>query len=161
MKIKLVGSETTCNDTPNSFSASVVRVFSQDDAANYTVTVKENPRAVDLTVNATANATTLLTLSSGNTSGLVVGDRIVNSTNTEVVNTDVDSEIVSIVNSTAVAANVDIIVATGDTTVYAVEAIKTITIQPGKEMFIEKGPRDWLESDENTNVVATAVAYSS
>lgn len=161
MKIKLVGSETTCNDTPNSFSASVVRVFSQDDAANYTVTVKENPRAIDLTINASANATTLLTLSSGNTDNLVVGDRIVNASNTDVVNTAVDSEIASIINSTAVAANVDVIIANGDCTVYAVEAIKTITIQPGKELFLEKSPRDWVESDESTNVVAVGVSYSS
>ena len=161
MKIKLVGSETTCNDTPNSFSASVVRVFSQDDAANYTVTVKENPRPVELTINASANATTLLTLSAGDTSSLVVGDRIMHSTNTDVVNTGIDSEIASIINSTAVATNVDVIIANGDCTVYAVQAIKTITIQPGKEMFLEKAPKDWLESDESTNVVAVGVAYSS
>ena len=136
-------------------------MFSQDDATNYTVTVKENPRAVDLTINATANATTLLTLTSGNTDNLVVGDRIMHSTNTDVVNTGISSEIDSIINSTAVTTNVDVIIANGDCTVYAVKAIKTITIQPGKEMFLEKSPGDWVESDESTNVVAVAVAYSS
>ena len=160
MKIKLVGSEQACNTTPNSFNASVVRVFSQDDAANYTITQKENPRAIECTINASANATTLLTLSSGNTANLSVGDRIMNSTNSSVVNTDVDSEIVSIVDSTSLIVNDDIIIASGDTTAYAVVTLKTITIQPGKEMFIEKGSRDWLESDEDANVVATAVAYT-
>ena len=146
---------------PNSFSSSVVRIFSQDDAANYVVTVKENPRELACTINATANDSTLITLSAGDTTLLNVGDRLMHSTDTSVVNTDVASEIASIVNSSAVAANVDIVVATGDASIYAVEAIKTITIQPGKELFLEKDPEDWVESNEGANIVATAVAYSS
>jgi hypothetical protein len=159
MRIKLVGSEQVCNDTPNSFSSPVVRVFSTDDTANYTLTVKENPREVVCTINAAANDSTLITLSAGDTSLLTVGDRIMHSTNVAVVNTDVDSEIASVVNSSAVVANIDIVIADGETSIYAIKTIKTITIQPGKELFLEKAPRDWIESDESANIVAVGVGY--
>ena len=161
MKIKLVGSEQPCNTTPNNFSATVVRIYNKDDTAAYTLTVKENPRAAVCTINATANATTLLTLSAGDTSLLKVGESLTDSTDTAVINTDVASVIASIVDSNSFVSNVDIIIATGDATVYAVEAVKTITVQPGKELFLEKGAADWVESDEDANVVGTAVAYSS
>jgi hypothetical protein len=160
-KIKLVGSEQPCNTTPNNFSATVVRIYNKDDTAAYTLTVKENPRAAVCTINATANATTLITLSAGDTSLLKVGESLIDTTDATVINTDVVSVIASIIDANSFASDVDIIVATGDATIYAVEAVKTITVQPGKELFLEKGAADSVESDENTNVVAVAVAYSS
>lgn len=67
----------------------------------------------ELTVNTAANSTVLLTLSSGNTDDISVGDLIVGSTNTAVINTDVSSKVTSIVNSSTFIVNSDIIIANG------------------------------------------------
>lgn len=156
--LKIVTSEQVCNDSPNSYSSTVVRLVNKGDA-EYTLTQKEHPVPLVLTIDTSANDSTLLTLSSGDTSDVLVGDIIVNSTNTDVVNTGVDSVIDTIVNSTAVSTNVDIIVANGDCTVYAVRSIKTMTILPNTELLLEKRPSDWIETDESANVLAMGVAW--
>lgn len=69
------------------------------------------------TINATANATTLITLSTGTTNSISVGDSVTVSSNSQVVNNNVLPNIIEgIVNSTAFYVTNDIIVGSGNTT---------------------------------------------
>lgn len=75
-------------------------------------------KTISLTINASANGTTLLTLSGGsNTSHLSIGHSVTNSSNTDVVNTGVAATISSIVNSSAIVISADQIIANGTCTV--------------------------------------------
>ena len=156
--LKMLTSEAVCNSTPNNHSSSCVRLVNKGNAVS-TVTLKANPRSVALTINASANGTTLLTLGSGNTSLLVVGNILVNSSNVQVANTDANSVITAVVNSTAITCNVDIIIANGTATVYAVDSIKTISIMPNTEIVISKKSVDWIESNNAANVLCTGVSW--
>lgn len=73
-------------------------------------------KQVTATINATANSTTLITLSSGNTSGFNAGDTVTAASNTGVVNTNISLSISSVVNSTAFVTNAAAIIASGVTT---------------------------------------------
>lgn len=73
------------------------------------------PSIVEVTVDTSANNTTLLTITSGNTSEMTVGSLVTGASNLSVVNTDIDVQVASIVNSTAFTVNTDIIVANGTT----------------------------------------------
>ena len=74
---------------------------------------ESNTETISVNVDTSANGTTLLTLDTGNTDDLAVGWKVTDSSNLEVVNTQIESEIVSIVNSTALEVNTDIIIANG------------------------------------------------
>lgn len=75
------------------------------------------PVVVGITVNTAANSTTLLTVTSGNTADITIGTLVVGSSNLSVVNTSVEAEVTTIVNSTAFTVNSDIIVANGTSSV--------------------------------------------
>lgn len=157
--LKIVTSEAVCNDTPNNYNASGVRLVNKGDAV-YVITIKENPRELNVTIsNTDANTTTLLELVTGTTANLSVGDYLYNSTNVAVVNTDVTSVIASVINTTAIASNVDVVIANGVCTVYAVSAVKTLTLLPNTELTVAKGATDWVESNETANVLATGVSW--
>lgn len=155
---KILSNEVAANTTPSQFSSQrVIRLANKGTAAR-TVTLFENPVSVDLTINASANGTTLLTIANGaSTTGVTSGDRIIASSNTGVVNTDVASVVAS-VNSSAIVSNVDIIIANGDCTVYTAPT-KTFTMIPNSEFIIEKGRSDFLQSNNDTEIVAIAVSY--
>lgn len=72
---------------------------------------------VEVTIDTDANTTTLLTLSSGNTSSISIGDLVIGSTNTSVVNTDISSRVISITNTTAFEVNSAILVSNGTASV--------------------------------------------
>lgn len=72
-------------------------------------------KSVTATINTAANSTTLITLSSGNTSGFDAGDSVTAASNTGVVNTNITLSIASIVNSTAFVVNSSAIIANGST----------------------------------------------
>ena len=78
-----------------------------------------NTYSVSVTLNTDANNTTLLTLSSGNTSSLYAGQKLVSSSNASVVNASANGlvTITSVVNSSAVAVDTDVVVANGSATV--------------------------------------------
>lgn len=65
----------------------------------------------DVTGDTSSNNT--LKLNSGNTSSISVGDLVIGSTNTSVINTDMSSAITSIINSTAVEVNSSLVIANG------------------------------------------------
>src|SRR5512143_2333226 len=110
---KLLGSEAACNTIPSQFANNrVIRLANKGTAAE-TVTLFDNPIALNLSINASANATTLLTLANGTTDGISATMRIVGSSNLAVVNTSVASQVASITNTTALVVNVDIIIANG------------------------------------------------
>ena len=156
--VKLQASERVCNATANTFSnAGIVRVVNKGAAVGL-VTLKDVIKELNLTINASANATTLLTLGSGNTDGLSVGLTLYDSTNVGVINTGVVSVIASIVNSTAITSNVDIIVASGDSVVYAVDSVKTVSVPPSTVLILEKNRNDTLISNNNTDMLAAAVS---
>lgn len=71
------------------------------------------PVVVGVTVNTAANNTTLLTVTTGNTIDMAVGTLVTGSSNLAVVNTDIEAEVASIINSTAFTVNSSIIVANG------------------------------------------------
>jgi hypothetical protein len=156
--LKMLTSEAVCNTTPNSYSSPCVRLVNKGAAVS-TVILKENPRAIALTINASANGTTLITLGSGTTSTLKAGNILVNSSNVQVINTDANSVITAIVNTTAFTTNVDIIIANGVSTVYAVDSIKTLSILPNSELLIDKKSIDWIESNNAANVLCIGVSY--
>ena len=156
--IKLQASERVVNATANTFSNSkLVRIVNKGAAVGL-VTQKDVVKELNLTINASANATTLLTLGSGNTDGLYVGLTLYDSTNVEVVNTSVASVIDSIVNTTAVTSNVDIIIANGDCVVYAVDNVKTITVPTNHVIILEKDNNDTLVSNNNSDILVAAVS---
>ena len=68
---------------------------------------------ISVTVDTSANDTTLLFLSSGNTDELAIGFRLANSDDLSVVNTDAGATIANVVNSTAIETDIDIIIANG------------------------------------------------
>lgn len=72
-------------------------------------------KEVVATINTTANSTTLITLSSGNTDGFNTGDLVTGASNTGVVNTAITLSISSIVNSSAFVVNAAAIIANGTT----------------------------------------------
>lgn len=156
---KVLASEVACNTTPSHFSNQrVIRLANKGTAAR-TVNLFDNPQAVSLTINASANATTLLTLTPGSTTtGLTTGMKIVGSSNVQVINSVVNSEIASIVNSTAITSNVDIIIANGVVQIYATTG-KSFTMIPNSEFVIEKGRIDYLQSNNDTDIVGLAVTY--
>lgn len=156
---KILSDEVAANTTPSQFASQrVIRLANKGTAAR-TVTLFESPISVDLTINASANGTTLLTIANGaSTTGVTVGDRIISSSNTGVVNTYVPS-VVSSVNSTAIVANVDIVIANGDCTVWTSPTNKTFTMIPNSEFIIEKGRTEFLQSNNDADIVAIAVSY--
>jgi hypothetical protein len=157
--MKLLGSEAICNDTPNTYSSRVVRLINKGAAVS-TVTLKEQPQAVNVAIsNTAANSTTLLVLGSGTTANLKPGVTFVNSSNLAVINTQVSSKLATVINSTAITSNVDIIVANGTCVMYAVDSIKAISILPNAELLIEKSVVDFIESNNAANVMITPVSY--
>lgn len=156
--VKLQASERVCNATANAFSnAKVVRLVNKGTAVGL-VTLKDVVKELELTINATANTTTLLTLSAGNTEGLRVGLFLYHSSNVAVVNTDTLVVIDSIVNSTAVTTNLDIIIATGVCNVFAVDNVKTVSVPPNTTLIIEKGNTDLLSSNNNADMLGASVS---
>lgn len=88
------------------------------DSFTTTLAVQFNKeKNVEVTVNTAANSTTLLVFTAGNTSGMQPGDLVYASSNTSVVNTNIEAEISSIVNSSAVIVNSDIVQSNGVATV--------------------------------------------
>ena len=88
--------------------------------------VTQNTSAVSKQVtatiaNAAANAT-LITLTTGNTSGFNTGDTVTAASNTAVVNTDITLSIASVVNSTAFTVNAAAVVANGVTSLTLTDA---------------------------------------
>ncbi len=73
-------------------------------------------KEVTATINTTANSTTLITLSSGNTAGFDAGDSVTAASNTGVVNTAISLTIASVVNATAFVLSSNAIIANGSTT---------------------------------------------
>jgi hypothetical protein len=159
MAYKILGSQSQANTTTSQFANNRVIRLANIGTASRTITLNDNTKQLNLTINASANATTLLTLSSGDTTGVVVGYKILGSSNVSVVNTGVASVVASIVNSTAITCDVDIIVANGTASVYTTAPDKTFSILPNTEFVIEKGRWDFLKSDSDTDVVAIPVSY--
>ena len=103
-----LASDAKINDITNSTS------FTLSSASEVAVVSSgTNTTSIAVTVDTSANATTLITLSSGNTDALGVGWKINASSNSSVVNASVASTIASIVNSTAIVVSADISIANG------------------------------------------------
>lgn len=81
-----------------------------------TMNVESLTKSVTATINTGANSTTLITLSSGNTSGFDAGDTVTAASNTGVVNTNIVLSVNAIINSTAFTVNANAIIANGTTT---------------------------------------------
>jgi len=69
-----------------------------------------------VSVNTSANDTTLVSLATGTTANLMVGDLVLSSSDSEVMNVAANAAITRIVNSTAFVVNTDITVANGSAT---------------------------------------------
>jgi hypothetical protein len=157
--IKPLATEEACNTTPKTFnSAGMVRVINTTTAAR-TIVLKEVVQVVDITVNTSVNATTGYTLSSGTTDILRAGMILVNSSNVQVVNTDIATlcSINSITNSTSFATNNDIIIANGSCTVGIASLISNTTILGNTTILIAKGRNSTLHSN---NGAAEVLAQS-
>lgn len=76
----------------------------------------DRTQQVTASINATANSTTLITLSSGDTGSLNVGDSIIMSSNQNVVNTSLSSTVKGIINATAFYVQSNVIVSNGTST---------------------------------------------
>jgi len=156
--IKLLSTEAVCNATPStSDSAKLVRVLNSSTGLRK-LTVQEL-LTFPVTIDVTANATTLITLGSGNTEFLRAGYMVVLATNTAVINTNISAAISSIVNATALVVNADIIVANGTTNVSFQKSSREMTIPGPSEVFIVKGAMDVISSNNNSDVLSVAVAY--
>jgi hypothetical protein len=159
MAYRILSDQAQANTTPSQFANNrMVRLLNVGAAAR-TVTVYDNTKQLPCTINASANGTTLLTLTTGsNTQGVVVGQKIIGSSNLQVVNTSVNSQVATIVNTTAIASNVAIIIANGVAQVYT-SGTKTFTMVPNAEFVVEKGrPIDFLQSNSDTDIVGMAVS---
>lgn len=113
----------------------------------------EVEKSVSVTVNTSANSTTLLVLSSGNTSGLQAGDKLLSSSNTSVVNTYTQSYISSVVNSTALVIDTDVVQSNG-TALVTFEDITDIDFITNNSVFC-------VTSDSNTTFVIDSVSLGS
>jgi hypothetical protein len=158
MAYKILGNQVQANTTISQFAGNKTIRLANIGAAARTITVNDDTRQLNLTINASANDSTLLTLSSGTTTGVTVGQLILGSSNLSVVNTGVASQVASIVNATAITANVDIIIANGVVQVYT-SGTKTFSILPNTEFVVDKGKWDFIKSDSDTDVVGMAVSY--
>jgi hypothetical protein len=96
--------------------------FSISTASDVHTEAAGNTTSVDVTVDSSVNATTLVVLTTGNTDTLEAGFVISDSSNLAVINSSVSAEVVSIVNSTAFVVNSDIIVANGSSTITVTKA---------------------------------------
>jgi len=83
--------------------------------SNVALNTSEVSKIVTATINTGANSTTLITLTSGNTSGFDAGDTVTAASNTGVVNTGITLSINAIVNTTAFTVNASAIIANGVT----------------------------------------------
>jgi hypothetical protein len=158
MSFRILSSQVQANTTPSQFLNNKTIRLANIGAAARTVTLNDNTTQLNLTINASANDTTLLTLGSGTTAGIVVAQKILGSSNLSVVNTGIAAEVASIVNSTAITSNVDIIIANGVCQIYT-SGVKTFSILPNTEFIVDKGKFDFLQSNSDTDVVGMAVSY--
>lgn len=156
---KPVGSEEAVNATPKVFGSKAVRVFNSSTGLR-TVSVEDIVDTFEATINATANGTTLITLSSRDTSEVSTGLLVVEASDTSVVNTDIASEVVSVVNTSAFVVNVDIVIADGTTNLSVSRGNYTMTLASNQDIIIEKGDDATLVSNNDTDVLGTAVSIA-
>lgn len=158
---KIIGSEAVCNTIPSVFdSARVLRIANKDTVPR-TITTTNNAITINVTIDTDVTANDEITLSVGNTDKIKAGYIITNSSNTEVVNTGIQSNVISVINSTAFTANADIVLANGSTTLTVYETDFTMTILANSEFIIEKGSADLISSNTAANVLATPIAYKN
>ncbi len=164
--LKLLSSERACNSSPANYSSRIVRVVNKG-TITYTLVQKTNPQLLHLTVNSATDVTKIL-LASGDTANLVPGMFLVNSDALAVVNTGTNSysslvgKVNNVINSTAFAANngVGLILSPGTANVYAVSNIVTISILPNSELIIQKSGPDFMEANNNSDLLAVGIAYA-
>lgn len=165
--IKVMGSEVAINSTPSLFKgAELLRVLN-NSAVNGLLTLQTNSQLFQLTINASANGTTLLTLTSntGNTDGLAqkllegYTPQIVLSSNLAVVNTGVSAYVSSVLNSTAFAVNAAVIIANGAVNVYTVDNTYTLTIIANTEVTIAKQSTSFISSNNAATILATPIGF--
>lgn len=167
---KPIANQVACNTTPSTIgNAKLVRVINTGGGVRNLIYTSVIDR-VNLTINASANGTTLLTLSPQtqtiqgiqDTSKLKIGYKIVASSNTAVVNTNVASEITAIVNSSAFIVNVDIIIANGECSVGASNGEYTTAMAASEHFVVEKNAHTLLASNNAAaEVLATPIAYKN
>lgn len=93
-----------------------------NNVGSVTMNTSSFSKTVTATINTGANSTTLVTLTSGNTSGFDAGDTVTAASNTGVVNTDIALTISSVVNSSALVLSASAIIANGTTTLLLTDA---------------------------------------
>lgn len=158
---KIIGSEAACNTIPLVFdSARVLRIANKDTVAR-TITTTNNAISISITISNAVTPNNVVTLSVGNTDKIEAGYIITNSSNVGVVNTGTQSNVVSVINSTAFTANANIVLANGTTTLTVYETNFTMTILPNSEFILEKGSADLVNSNTASNVVATSIAFKN
>lgn len=157
MAYKILSNEVAANTTASQFANNRVIRLAATGTVSRTITVFDDAKPLQLNINASANQTTLLTLANGSTTGLAANMRIFGSSNLAVINTVITSQVTSIVNSSALTSNVDIIIANGVCQIFATGAGKTFTILPNTALVIEKGRNDFLQSNNDTEILAVAI----
>ena len=158
---KIIGSEAVCNTVPASFnSARVLRVVNKDTVPR-TVTTTNNAILLSVTIDTDVTANDEISLTVGSTDRIKTGYLVVSAANTGVVNTNIASNVVSVINSTAFTVNADIVVANGSTTLTVYEANFTLTVLANSEFILEKGSVDLVSSNTTANVLATPIAYKN
>ena len=110
--INVAFASTTTNNYP--YNSNVYSYYSNGDIRGIGRVIGATlPVIVGVTVNTAANNTTLLTVTSGNTIDISTGMLVTGSSNLSVVNTNVDAQVDTIINSTAFTVNSNMIVANG------------------------------------------------